>query len=288
MAMADRQSEPTADRRFYSSHYQQITTDIYADIGREMHDDYFGQTSWISAGEQDRLIEWLGLCPDSHVLDVACGSGGPSLRMARQTGCRLTGVEIQEQGVANGNEAARRDGLAPRVRFQRHDANQSLPFSDATFDAVLCIDAINHLGDRPKVMSEWARVLKPGGRVAFTDPITVTGPLTKEEIAIRSGMGFYLFVPPDYNPKVIGDAGLDLLVHEDSTPHVWQLVDRWRAARARREEVLREIEGDALFEALQTNLEVSTVIGREQRLSRFILVAAKPSGASAGDGGRGS
>ena len=117
--------------------------------------------------------------------------------------------------------------------------------------------------------------------MAFTDPITVTGPLTKDEIAIRSGMGFYLFVPPDYDPKVIRDAGLNLLVYEDSTPQVWHLVERWRAARARRERALREIEGDALFEALQTNLEVSTVIGKEGRLSRFILVAAKPDGASA-------
>jgi hypothetical protein len=45
--------------------------------------------------------------------------------------------------------------------------------------------------------AEWARLLKPNGRLLFTDPTVVTGPLTNAEIAVRSSAGFYLFVPQD-------------------------------------------------------------------------------------------
>ena len=50
----------------------------------------------------------------------------------------------------------------------------SLPFDDATFDVVTCIDAINHFPDRLAVLREWHRVLKSGSRLLFTDSVTVT------------------------------------------------------------------------------------------------------------------
>ena len=69
------------------------------------------------------------------------------------------------------------------------NATEKLPFSDATFDAITCIDAINHLPDRPCDRG-MGRLLKPGGHLLFTDPITVTGPLTHQEIVMRSSIGF--------------------------------------------------------------------------------------------------
>ena len=97
----------------------------------------------------------------------------------------------------------------------------------ASFDAVICIDAINHLPDRPLTLAEWARVLKPGGRVLFTDPITVTGPLTNGEIAIRSSIAFFLFVPSGYDEQVLHDAGFELVVVEDRTDNTATVARRW-------------------------------------------------------------
>jgi hypothetical protein len=54
-------------------------------------------------------------------------------------------------------------------------------------------------------------LLKPSGRLLFTDPITVTGALTNAEIAVRSSAGFYLFVPHGYDERVIAQCGLRLL-----------------------------------------------------------------------------
>src|SRR6266850_594830 len=70
-----------------------------------------------------------------------------------------------------------------RPKFGATDATGPLPFSNASFDAITCIDAINHFPDRPRLIAEWARLLRPGGRLLFTDPITLTGPLTNAEMA---------------------------------------------------------------------------------------------------------
>lgn len=274
--MTERQQKSAAAREFYNTQYRHIATDVYTAMREAIYEDHYGQTGWQTADEQDRFITWLELGPSEHVLDVACGSGGPSLRLARLTGCSVAGIDIHEQGIANATEAAQREGLAERARFQRHDANDPLPFADASFDAVICIDAINHLADRPAVLREWARVLKPGGRLLFTDPITVTGPLTNEEIAIRTSLGFFLLVPAGYDAQAIHGAGLDLLVQEDSTENTASIAGRWVTARREHEDALRQVEGDEVYEAQQTHLGVAEEIARERRLSRFTFVAIKP------------
>ena len=68
-------------------------------------------------------------------------------------------------------------------------------------DAITCIVAVNHFPDRAYAIADRARLLKPGGRLLFTDPITVTGALTNTEIAVRSSAGFYLFVPHGYDER---------------------------------------------------------------------------------------
>jgi SAM-dependent methyltransferase len=138
-------------------------------------------------------------------------------------------------------------------------------------------DSINHLPNRLGVISEWARLLKPGGRLLFTDPITVTGPLTNAEIAVRGSIGFFLFVPADYDKRIIAECGLRLVVCENLTANMAEVAERRGAARASRSAVLREIEGDQTYEGEQQFFEVAARIAREGRLSRFIYVSEKPS-----------
>jgi SAM-dependent methyltransferase len=152
-----------------------------------------------------------------------------------------------------------------------------LPFSDATFDAITCIDAINHFPDRTFVIADWARLLKPGGRLLFTDPITVTGALTNAEIAVRSSAGFYLFVPHGYDECTIAQCGLRLLVCEDVTENMAKTAEARRAARAARSSVLREIEGDQAYDGQQEFLAIAGRLAREGRLSRFLYVSTKSS-----------
>ena len=217
----------------------------------------------------------MNLGPGKALLDIASGAGGPALRIAAATGCSVTGIDVHDQAVATAQALAAERGLAELARFERADAQQPLPFSNGRFDAVTCIDAINHLPDRPRVIGECARVLRPGGRLLFTDPVVITGPLTSAEIRSRSAIGFFLFVPVDYDEQVIAACGLRLIAKEDTTPHMANIAARRGAARAARRAALIEIEGQETFEAQQEFFAVVARLATERTLSRFVYVAER-------------
>jgi SAM-dependent methyltransferase len=259
----------------YDHAYGNFANSILEEIRRQVFGEDIGQNSWLSADEYRRFFEWLELESSSNVLEIACGSGGPALFMTRTTGCQVLGIDNNERGVANANEMASLQGLAAKARFHLADAGQPLPFQDETFDAIVCIDAINHLPNRLRVLAEWRRVLQPNGRLLFTDPIIVTGPLSGGEIAIRSSIGYFLFVPVGENERLLKKTGFKLLRSEDATENEAQVSKRWRDAREQRRDELIKIEGEMTFEGLQRFLAVVCRLSSERRLSRFVFAAGK-------------
>jgi cyclopropane fatty-acyl-phospholipid synthase-like methyltransferase len=259
----------------YNANYGNFQTELYAQIRREAFGEDIGQNSWLTSDEQDRFLEWLDLSPGRTLLDIGCGAGGPALRIAATTGCSVFGIDVHEQAVTTASSLAAKRGLAERAEFRSIDATRPLPFSDASFDAITCIDAINHFSDRPRVVAAWARLLKVGGRLLFTDPITLTGPLTNAEIAVRSSAGVYLFVPHGYDESVLVQCGLRLLVCEDVTANMAKVAEARRAARASKSAVLREIEGVETYDGQQEFLAVAARVAREGRLSRFVYVSKR-------------
>ena len=273
----DPTTKPKADEAgvYYDTNYGNFETELYSEIRREAFGEDLGQNSWHTADEQERLLSWLDLSPGKVLLDVACGAGGPALRIAATTGCSVVGIDVHEQAVTTASSLAAQRGLGERAEFRSIDAAGPLPFPDAGFDAITCIDAINHFSDRPRVIAEWARLLKVGGRLLFTDPITVTGPLTNAEVAARSSAGVYLFVPHGYDERVIAQYKLQLLISEDTTANMAKVAEARHAARASRRAALREIEGDQAYDGQQEFLEVAARVAREGRLSRFVYVSKK-------------
>ena len=129
----------------------------------------------------------------------------------------MTG-DINEHGVANAKHLATARGLAARTTLQRVDAHRPLPFPDASFDAILSNDAMCHIDGRLAVLRDWHRLLRPGGRAAFTDALVLTGQVTHEEVAARSSIGFcYVFAPPGENERLLAEAGFTLIRVEDLT-----------------------------------------------------------------------
>ncbi len=274
MSQSD-ESEPHPVMSYYDANYGNFETELYAQIRQEAFGEDIGQNSWLTAQEQDLFLGWLDLSTGKTLLDVACGSGGPALRIAANTGCSLVGIDLHEQAIATAKSLASQRNLKERAEFYVVNASEQLPFPDARFDAITCIDAINHLPNRPRVIAKWARLLKPRGCLLFTDPVTVTGPLTNEEIAVRSSAGFFLFVPKDYDKEVIAQSGLRLLVCRDVTGNMAEVAEKRRAARESRSTAVRQIEGDRTYEAQQEFLAMTARLAAEGRLSRFVYVSEK-------------
>jgi sarcosine/dimethylglycine N-methyltransferase len=122
----------------------------------------------------DELARAAGIRSDDLVLDLCCGLGGPARYQAMSRRCRVIGLDYNEGRIKGAVDLTRRVNLARRVRFLRGDA-QALPFPPETFDAVLSQEALLHLPDKAKALAECFRVLKEGGRIAFTDWIAGAG-----------------------------------------------------------------------------------------------------------------
>lgn len=212
---------------FYGPQYARMDSEVAAKIRREVFGEDIGQESWRSAAEQAEIVGLLGITHDSRVLDVACGAGGPSLALVERSGCRLTGFDIEPEGVAHANAMAAKRALADRANFAVVDCGGRLPLDDASFDAVLCIDSIGHLPDRFATLSEWCRLLRGGGRVVFTDPGVLTGVIAKSEIDARATLtSNFSFVPPGLNEEAIRAAGLTMVRCQDRAIAVAEIAFR--------------------------------------------------------------
>jgi len=259
----------------FDSTYSHFEAEVLARVRRKTFGEDFGQNSWTTAEEYRVWAGWLELSASARVLEVASGSGGPAVFLAELCGGRVTGIDINAHGVATAVKRAEAHGLSGRVTFQEVDAGARLPFPEHAFDALLCIDSANHFPDRLGVLKEWHRVLKPGGKSLFTDPVVVTGLVTGEELAARSSIGFFLFAPPGVNERLIGEAGFELVRLTDATENAALVSGRWHAARAEDREALIQIEGEERFGELQAFFSTVQRLTGERRLSRCAYLAQK-------------
>jgi SAM-dependent methyltransferase len=262
----------------FDSTYKHFTEQVLDAIRKQTFGTDIGQNSWVTVDEYERFADWLKLSAESHVLEVASGSGGPALYLAQTTGCRVTGIDANENGVATATEMVAKTGQSEQVTFKVANATAQLPFETNTFDALLCIDSMNHFPNRLEVFKEWRRVLRPGGRALFTDPVVITGPVTNDELALRSLVGLFLFVPPGINEQFIEQAGFQLIRQEDVSANAALVSLRWRQSRETHEAELLRIEGEERFAGLQRFFAAVHDLTSQKRLSRILYLVEKPAG----------
>lgn len=114
----------------------------------------------------DELLEEARIAPAMRVLDVACGTGTVARRAARLAGSdgMAAGVDCSAEMLAAARVLAEQAGVEIEWREARAE---TLPFAGKSFDLVTCQQGLQFFGDRAAALSEMARVLGPGGRVAL-------------------------------------------------------------------------------------------------------------------------
>jgi SAM-dependent methyltransferase len=131
--------------------------------------DYLGRAARQLATMRNDDYARLRLEPGHAVLDVGCGAGDVCVELAGRVGPsgRVCGVDVSEAMVAAARAAA---GQAGREVDLRVATAYSLPFADASFDAVRAERVFQHLDDPGRALTEMVRVTRPGGRVMVFDP----------------------------------------------------------------------------------------------------------------------
>jgi sarcosine/dimethylglycine N-methyltransferase len=192
----------------------------------EFDQDHYGGLTAVEA-----LAERALITAASRTLDLGAGLGGPARFLASRRACRVVALEVNANRVAGGARLTRRVGLAGRVWLIHGDA-QRLPFADSTFDACISQETLLHIADKATTLAGCRRVLRPGGRLAFTDWIAHSRLADREREQLREWMAATGLQTLTSYPFLLRHAGFAWTEAEDLSEE-WRTILRHRVGRYR-------------------------------------------------------
>jgi demethylmenaquinone methyltransferase/2-methoxy-6-polyprenyl-1,4-benzoquinol methylase len=122
------------------------------------------------------LVRHIARFKPRRILDVATGTAGVAIALARATGADVVGVDISEPMLERGRKRVYDAGLDQHIRLERARAEE-LPFADGSFDAVSFTYLLRYVADPAATLAELGRVLRPGGGMASLDFFVPSNPV---------------------------------------------------------------------------------------------------------------
>jgi sterol 24-C-methyltransferase len=179
---------------------------------------------------EDQLGERLSLPPGREVLDAGCGMGDVARTMATKYKLMVTGIDILDFNIDEARKRSAKQRLGRRTRFQLGDYHK-LDFPDESFDGVYTMETLVHASDPGKVLSEFLRVLRPGGRLVMFEysraPEAQLSPAANEALRRVCDLGA---MPAFFNlkhgdlVKLIADKGFKDISEENVTERILPMV----------------------------------------------------------------
>jgi ubiquinone/menaquinone biosynthesis C-methylase UbiE len=149
------------------------------------------------------LLQAADLFAGADVVDFGCATGWLTLGLA-QMGCNAVGLDISPAAIALADQLRERNvpRLPGAAAFMVYEG-QRLPLGNASVDRVLCFDSFHHVKDQGATLAEFARVLRPGGRVVMLEP----GPHHSETAKSQDEMTRYKVIENDIVMQTISSLG---------------------------------------------------------------------------------
>ena len=221
--------------RSVGAYFDLITEEGRLFYGDSFHLGYFrnGDESLADAldAHTDLVAGLAQLNAGSKVLDIGCGLGAPAMRIAKNYGCSVTGVNMSREQVRQGRTLVAEHGLSDRVAITRGDA-RAVAFADASFDSVLCMEAAGDIcvteADKTQLADEFYRVLRPGGCVAFSDLAFLSAPPRSDAGDVRAVLYHSAEELVTDWPEIFTNRGFKLVGYRDVIANT---LPTWRHAR---------------------------------------------------------
>jgi ubiquinone/menaquinone biosynthesis C-methylase UbiE len=239
------------------------------EILKDYDQDHFGGVE-----ANDLLAAKAAIAREHVVLDVCSGMGGPARYLASRIGCRVTGLDFTQSRHLGAQRLTKLVGLDNLVGF-RHGNALDMPFEDASFDVVIGQEAWCHVPDKPRLIAECARVVKPGGTIAFTDILRRPALADAEFARLARGMPFPTLESPEGYAGLLEARGCKVVVRDDlSAEWARVLVHRLAMYRALKEETMRQF-GEEHFRKWDETYAFFVGLYQEDKLGGGRFVARK-------------
>jgi SAM-dependent methyltransferase len=185
----------------------------------------------------DVLAKCAQIGPGTKVVDLCAGLGGPARYLAHRYGALVTGIELTPARVAGAAELTRRVGLSGKVKVIEGDV-MAVPLPNGSHDAVVSQEALLHVPDLARAFGEAYRVLRPGGRIAFTNWIAHKPLSAADTRLLWDGMAAATLISIDRHLELLRGAGFVVDAVDDET-------DAWGSILVERLRMYEKLRGEA-------------------------------------------
>ena len=198
------------------------------------HDqDHFG-----GLAATDALALHAKINESTHVLDLCCGLGGPARYLAYHYGCRVTGVDMNTDRLAGAVRLTERTKLQDRVLFHHANALQT-GLADETFDVIVSQEAFCHIPNKKTLITECVRLLRPGGRIVYTDILARSSMTNEIRSRLETEMVFSELSTLEQYCHLLEEKGCQVIEVEDLSDNWAQiLIERLAMYRSLKEQTV--------------------------------------------------
>lgn len=236
---------------YFEQQHEQYTHPAMRALEKRVLGCDFGGTSWTTREQAEQIPGALGLGADSHLLEIGAGTGWPGVYLARQTGCRVTLLDLPVNSLKYALHRARDEQLPGACGAVAASA-AALPFKDASFRVITHSDVLCCLPAKLAMLEECRRVVRAGARMLFYVIAPATG-LTENALAEACEAGPpFVDLEGDY-PSMLAASGWGVVERTGLTADYLGALRRLYDAMQSSPESLGKVFGRAEFEAQLQN-----------------------------------